>query len=294
VRALAGIALTTFRETTRQPFYYLLLGVGAAALVVTLWLPLFTFHNDTDMYKDLGLSFVLVFAMLVGLLAAATGVAREVEDKTAHTILAKAGVRWTFILAKYLGAMAAVVLAVAGLGAVLVVCIYYRVELDAGILERPYTIGGIGAKVEAFWWRRVHQALTVVPGLVLVLLQVGVLSAVATALSARFSVAASVALALGVFVVGHLMVFLEQAVRTATAGTRAAAEVVLTLLPFLEIFNINRHLSHTMLTPFGEGAGAEAWADTWAYVGLSAAYAAAYAAAALAVGALVFRRRSLS
>lgn len=295
MRALAAIALTTFRETTRQPFYYLLLAVGAAALVITLWLPLFTFHNNTDMYKDLGLSFVLEFAMLAGLLAAATGVAREVEDKTAHTILAKAGARWTFILAKYLGVMGAVALAVAGLGAVLVVCVYYRVELDAGLLERPYTVGGLGAKVEAFWWRRVHQALTVVPGLVLVGLQVGVLSAVATALSARFSVAASVALALGVYVVGHLMVFLEEAVRTAGAGGRAAAEVALTLVPFLEVFNLNRHLSHTMLTPMDPGtAGAEAWAETWAYVGLAALYAALYAGAALAVGALVFRRRSLS
>jgi len=295
VRGLAGIALTTFRETTRQPFYYLLLLVGASALVITLWLPLFTFHNDTDMYKDLGLSFVLVFVMLVGLLAAATGVAREVEDKTAHTILAKAGVRWTFILGKYLGAMAAVTLAVLGLGAVLVICIYYRVEMDASVVERPYTMGGMGEQVEAFWWRRAHQALTVVPGLVLVGLQVGVLSAVATALSARFSVAASVALALGVFVVGHLMVFLGQAVRTATAPARAAAEAALTLVPFLEIFNLNRHLSHTMLTPFDAASpGAEAWREAWGYVGMAALYAAAYAAVALAVGALVFRRRSLS
>jgi len=295
VRGLAGIALTTFRETTRQPFYYLLLLVGASALVITLWLPLFTFHNDTDMYKDLGLSFVLVFVMLVGLLAAATGVAREVEDKTAHTILAKAGVRWTFILGKYLGAMAAVTLAVLGLGAVLVICVYYRVELDVSVVERPYTMGGMGEQVEAFWWRRAHQALTVVPGLVLVGLQVGVLSAVATALSARFSVAASVALALGVFVVGHLMVFLGQAVRTATAPARAAAEAALTLVPFLEIFNLNRHLSHTMLTPFDPASpGAEAWREAWAYVGMAALYAAAYAAVALAVGALVFRRRSLS
>ncbi|MEA3367832.1 MAG: ABC transporter permease subunit [Planctomycetota bacterium] len=295
MRGLAAIALTTFRETTRQPFYYLLLLAGVGALVITLWLPLFTFHNDTDMYKDLGLSFVLVFVMLVGLLAAATGVAREVEDKTAHTILAKAGVRWTFILGKYLGAMAAVTLAVLGLGAVLVICLYYRVELDASVVERPYTMGGMGEQVEAFWWRRVHQALTVVPGLVLVGLQVGVLSAVATALSARFSVAASVALALGVFVVGHLMVFLGQAARTATAPARAAAEVAMTLVPFLEIFNLNRHLSHTMLTPFDPASpGAEAWQEAWAYVGLAALYAVAYAAVALAVGALVFRRRSLS
>ena len=266
MRGLAGIALTTFRETTRQPFYYLLLLVGASALVITLWLPLFTFHNDTDMYKDLGLSFVLVFVMLVGLLAAATGVAREVEDKTAHTILAKAGVRWTFILGKYLGAMAAVTLAVLGLGAVLVICIYYRVEMDASVVERPYTMGGMGEQVEAFWWRRAHQALTVVPGL-----------------------------ALGVFVVGHLMVFLGQAVRPATAPARAAAEAALTLVPFLEIFNLNRHLSHTMLTPFDAASpGAEAWREAWGYVGMAALYAAAYAAVALAVGALVFRRRSLS
>jgi len=295
MRSVMAIALTTFRETTRQPFYYLLLGVGAVALVVTLWLPLFTFHNDTDMYKDLGLSFVLVFTMLVGLLATATGVAREVEDKTAQTILAKAGDRWAFVVAKYLGAMGAVALAVLGLGAVLIGCVYYRVELDAGILERPYTIGGIGEKVEAFWWQRVNQALTVVPGLVLVGLQVGVLSAVATALSARFSVAASVALALALFVVGHLMVFLEQALRTAAAPARGAAEVALTVLPFLEIFNLNRYLSHTMLTPFDPGtAGGEAWGWAWAYVGLAALYSAAYATAALAVGAIVFRRRSLS
>lgn len=295
MRALAGIALNTFRETTRQPFYYLLLTVGVAALLVTLWLPLFTFTSDTDMYKELGLSFALVFVMLVGLLGAATGVAREVEDKTAHTILAKSGVRWKFVVGKYVGAMGAVALALVALGTVLVVALYYRVEIDAGVLERPYTIGGMGNQVDAFWWRRVYQAMTVVPGLVLVGLQVGVLSAVATALSTRFSVAASVALSLGVFVGGHLVVFLEQATRLASTGIRVGAEVVATVVPFLEIFNLNRRLSHTMLTPFDPGSpGAEMWGEVWAYVGLAAVYAAAYTVVALAVGVWLFRRRSLS
>lgn len=295
MRALAGIALNTFRETAREPFYYLLLAVGVAALLVTLWLPLFTFTSDTDMYKELGLSFVLVFVMLVGLLGAATGVAREVEDKTAHTILAKSGVRWKFVVGKYLGAMGAVAAALAALGAVFIVAMYYRVEIDAGVLERVYTLGGFGEKVEAFWWRRIHQAATVVPGLVLVGLQVGVLSAVATALSTRFSVAASVALALGAFIGGHLVVFLGQATRLASTGVRAAAEAVATLVPFLEAFNLNRRLSHTMLTPFEAGSpGAEVWNDVWAYVGLAAVYAAAYTAVALAAGVWLFRRRSLS
>jgi ABC-type transport system involved in multi-copper enzyme maturation permease subunit len=292
---VAGIALNTFRETTRQPFYYLLILVGVAALVVTLWLPLFTFYSDTDMYKELGLSFTLVFVMLVGLLGAATGVAREVEDRTAQTILAKSGVRWKFILGKYVGTMGAVAVALAVMGAVLVIAMYYRVEIDAGVLEQSFTLGGMGEQVEAFWWRRVYQAVTVVPGLVLVGLQVGVLSAVATALSARFSVAASVALALGVFIVGHLVVFLDQATRTVGAGTRAAVEAVVTVVPFLEIFNITHRLSHTMLTPLDPGTpGAEAWAEVWRYVGLASLYAAAYVGVALAVGVVLFRRRSLA
>ena len=66
-----GIVLNTFRETVRRPFYFLLVATAAAALLITLRLPLFTFGNDTDMYKDLGLSFILVFVLLMALLAAA-------------------------------------------------------------------------------------------------------------------------------------------------------------------------------------------------------------------------------
>ena len=295
MRALVGIILNTFREAVRQPFYYLLAGAALAALLATLRLPWFTFYNDVDMYKDLGLSFILVFVLLAGLLAAATGVAREVEDKTAQTILAKALGRWQFVLGKYLGAMAAVVLAAIVLGAVFAAAVYYRVELDAGVLERPYAQGGVGAEVAAFRARQLAQALTVVPGVVLVILQVGVLAAVATALSTRLAPAASVALSLTAFVVGHLTIFLEGAVRAAGGVAAAVVQGILTVVPFLEVFNINQKLSHAMLTPLEAGSpGGAEWAAVWAYVGVSALYAAAYAAAAIGMGVLLFRRRSLS
>jgi len=295
MRALVGIVLNTFREAVRQPFYFLLVAAGSAALVITLWLPLFTFHNDTDMYKDIGLSFVLLFVLLAGLLAAATGVAREVEDRTALTILSKSVGRWQFVLGKYLGAMASVLTAAAALGVVLAAAVYYRVALDAGVLERGLTMGGAGKGVTEFEARQLNQALTILPGIVLVVLQVGVLAAVATALSTRLSVAASVALSLGVFVVGHLTVFLESAVRGSGVAIQAAAQGVLAVVPFLEIFNVNAKLSHTMLAPFGGGGpGAADWAAVWAYVGWSALYAFVYASAAVGAGVWLFRRRSLT
>lgn len=295
MRALVGIILNTFREAVRQPFYYLLAGAALAALLLTLRLPFFTFYTDVDMYKDLGLSFILVFVLLAGLLAAATGVAREVEDKTAQTILAKALGRWQFVLGKYLGVMGAVAVAAGVLGAVFAASVYYRVELDAGPLERQYALGGVGAEVAVFRARQLAQALTVVPGVVLVILQVGVLAAVATALSTRLAPAASVALSLAAFVVGHLAAFLEGAVRGGGGVMATVVQGILTVVPFLESFNINQKLSHTMLTPLDPGSpGAAAWAAVWAYVGVSALYAVAYSAAAIGVGVLLFRRRSLS
>jgi len=295
MRALTGIALNTFREAVRQAFYYLLLAAGGAALVVMLWVPLFTFYNDTDMYKDLGLSFVLLFVLLAGLLASATGVSREVEDKTAHTILAKAVGRWQFVLGKYLGAMGAVVAATAVLGLVLVVAVYYRVQLDAGVLELGVARGGLGAAVTAFHERQINQALTVTPGLALIVLQVGVLAAVATALSTRLSTAASVGLGLVAFVIGHLTAFLASAAKAAGGALEGFAQAVMSILPFLEIFNLNQKLSHSMLTPLNPGEpGWTDWVSAWGYVGWASLYAVAYATAAIGLGIFLFRRRALS
>jgi len=295
MRALAGIILNTFREAVRQPFYYILMMVAAAALLITLYLPLFTFYSDTDMYKELGLSFILLFVLLAGLLAAATGVAREVEDKTAQTILAKSLGRWTFVLGKYLGAMAAVLVGTVMLGVIFTAAVYYRVEFDAGPIEVQYAHGGVGRMVEEFHARQVNQALTVLPGLALIVLQVGVLAAVATALSTRFSPATSVSLSLVAFVAGHLTVFLDGAVRATGGAVAAAAQAILTVVPFLEIFNINEKLSHAMLTPLDPGSpGAAEWVAVWTYVGWAAVYAVAYAVAAIGLGVLLFRRRSLS
>jgi len=172
---------------------------------------------------------------------------------------------------------------------------YYRVGFDAEVMERALVRGGVGREVEAFRARQVNQSLTVVPGLVLVLLQVGVLAALATALSARFSVGASVALSLAAFVVGHLTVFLDGAGGAAGGAVSRLAQGVLAAVPFLEIFNINEKLSHAMLTPLEPGSpGAAEWAAVWAYVGWAAVYALAYASVAIGAGVLLFRRRSLS
>jgi ABC-type transport system involved in multi-copper enzyme maturation permease subunit len=256
-------------------------------------MPFFTFYSDTSMYKELGLSFAVVFMLLVGLLGAATGIAREVEDKTVQLVLTKRVGRWQFVVGKYVGILGAVAVATGIVAVVFAASVYFRVRFDAGVLERAYARGGIGARVEAFQALQLNQALTILPGMVLVFLQVGVLAAVATALSTRFSPAASVGLSLAVFLVGHLTVFLEGGPTGASAARTAAAGVVTTVLPFLEAFNLNTKLGHAVLDPFGAGGAGVGWGEVWAYVGLAGVYAGLYVIAAIGAGVLLFRRRSL-
>lgn len=291
MKALAGIALNMIRETFREPFYYLLMAGAMASLLATLRLPFFTFYADTDMYKELGLSFILVFMLVAGVLAAATGVAREVEDRTAQTVLAKAVGRWQFVVGKYVGVVAVVGAAVALVGVVFAAAVYYRVQLDAGPAAGKGVPLGIGYEVEAFRALQWNQAATVAPGVVLVFLQVCVIAAVATALSTRLSAVASVGVSLAAFVIGHLTVFLEGSTRTAGEAVRGVTWGVLAAVPFLEIFNINAKLSHTVLEPLAAGtAGAAAWGSVWGYVGWSALYALAYSGFAIGLGVLLFRR----
>lgn len=293
-RALAGIALNTIRETFRQPFYFLLMGVTIAALLVALLFPFFTFGYDTDMYKDLGLSFILVFMLVAGVTAAATGVAREVEDRTAQTILSKALGRWQFVVGKYLGVLAAVGVAIALVGVVFAAAVYYYVALDAARGGGRGVPMGIGYEVEAFRALQWNQALTVTPGIVLVFLQVAVISALATALSTRLSVLASVAVSLAMFVIGHLTVFLEGGMRAADETVRGLTWGLLAAVPFLEIFNLNQKLSHTVLAPLEVGTpGAAAWSAVWGYVGWASLYALAYVGFAVGLGVVLFRRRAL-
>ncbi|MDK1031821.1 MAG: hypothetical protein QGD94_07440 [Planctomycetia bacterium] len=293
--AIWGLIINTLRETVRQSFFIALLCVAIAVLVILTFVPMTPLGNNVEMYKDAGISIILLFSLLAGLLGAGTGIAKEIDDRTALTVLSKPLGRWHFVLGKYLGVLAATAIIILVLGIVLVIMVYYRVEMEVSRTDRMYGIGTFAEGEEGFLRLRLNQAITVVPGLVLAFFQVGVLVAFTTALSTRCSSIVSVVLGLGCFIIGHLITFLEVAVRGGSTFIRFLAHIVVTVLPFLDTFNINQKLSHAVLEPFGESgsAGAQAWSEVWAYVGLAGIYALLYIGVILTVAGLLFRRREL-
>jgi len=96
------------------------------------------------------------------------------------------------------------------------------------------------------------------------------------------------------FVIGHLTVFLEGGMRTAGETVRGVTWGLLAAVPFLEIFDLNQKLSHTVLAPLETGTpGAAAWPEVWGYVGWASLYALAYVGFAVGLGVVLFRRRAL-
>ncbi len=115
---LLSICRNTFVQTVRQPVYLTMILVVFFVLVVAVSLAGFTMDpqgqhttSDQKMLLDLGISTLLVGGLLVAAFSASAALSREIEDKTALTVIAKPVSRATFVFGKFLGVASAVVVA---------------------------------------------------------------------------------------------------------------------------------------------------------------------------------------
>ncbi|MCD6304623.1 MAG: ABC transporter permease subunit, partial [Planctomycetes bacterium] len=113
---LWSICRNTFLQTIRQPVYLVVVLVTFGLLVFTLPFTGYTmsvdyYQSDQQMLQDLGLGTLRVSSLLVAVFSASGVLRREIEDRTALTVLAKPVSRAVFLLGKYLGVLAAAAVA---------------------------------------------------------------------------------------------------------------------------------------------------------------------------------------
>src|SRR5258707_2772047 len=81
-----AVALAAFRESLRQPMFWLIGGGGVALMVLSTFLPYFTFGEDYLMVKELGFDITMLCPVLFGVLNASISVYEEIERRTAITL----------------------------------------------------------------------------------------------------------------------------------------------------------------------------------------------------------------
>ena len=291
----------TFFEAIVQPIYALLIGLGVAILVIFAMLPFFTLGEDTVMFKAVGLDVILLVVLLATLFSTSRSIYEEIEDRTMLTLMSKPVQKWQVLVGKYLGIIAAALVAVAILGAVFMLCTYYRLPGDYQL--RTKTLDERDLQ-NVFEMRYMHL-YGLVPSLLLVWLQVSVLASISVALSTRFSLVVNLPTVIILYVAGNLTRFLFP--MTGEGGTladsspivRGIAYVGSLLLPYLATFDLR---PFTVYSPIGVATQTGQFTQNplavppetiWGMFGVSAVYGIAYATFALAVGMWLFQNREL-
>ncbi len=105
-----AIFRNTFFESIRQPISLVLLVVATLGLIFSNLLAGFTMEDDQRMMIDLGLSTVFICGTLLAAFIATNVLNREIENRTALTVISKPVSRPLFVIGKFLGVAAALLL----------------------------------------------------------------------------------------------------------------------------------------------------------------------------------------
>jgi ABC-type transport system involved in multi-copper enzyme maturation permease subunit len=267
------IALATAKEAIRQPAFFVMAVFAGALLIVTVFVPYFTFGEDMKMYKDTGLTTISFFCMLLALLTASSTVADEIEGKTAITLLSKPINRRQFIVGKFLGIELGVLVLYLILGTLFAAGVWYKYSYDtresAGVVD-----------VQKQW----AQVMQVMPGLVLGFFEVTVLTSISVAISTRLPMLANLVVCILIFFLGHLSPVLVELADQGRVNELVGfmAKFFAWALPSLEFFNASPSISTGAVIP---------WLG---YVLPVFGYCVLYSGAALLFAFLLFEDRDLA
>lgn len=265
-----NIMRATAKECVRQPVYFFMLFVVISLNLLNTFLPFFTLGDDVKLLKDGGLATILFSTLLLAIWTSSTSIADEIEGKTAMTLLSKPINRRQFILGKYLGILYGSLMLFVPVVIAFLFCVFYKVYYDGR--ENAADVNTTIASVEA---------LQVVPGLVLVYLEVMVVSAISVAISTRLPMVVNVTTCLAIFVIGHLTPALVAAGVLKFELVEFMAKLIATVLPMLEVFNISAAISTGAVVP-------------GVYLAWAAVYGVCYSAIALLFALIMFEDRDLA
>ena len=249
---VAAIALNTFREAVRDRILYAILIFALVMLAGSTILVTISVGGEEKIIKDLGLTCISIFGLMIAVFLGIGLVSKEIEKRTVYTVISKPIHRYQFILGKYLG---------------LVLTLLANVAVMA--------LGLIGL---AYLWEG-----TLSPRLVLAVLFIFLELMLVTAIALLFSTFSSPTLSaiftLCLLVAGHLSSDLRLfAARFGGRLMKAAAQALYLLLPNLSRLNLKDQAVHSL----GIDGGTTM---------LSLLYAMCYIAALVLAAMAIFQQR---
>ena len=153
---IATIARTTFIEAIRQPIFFFMLVICGLLQILNTWGTGFSMDRETvaeleadnKLLFDIGLSTIFGCGVILAAFISSATISREIENKTALTVISKPVQRFTLVLGKYLGVTAAILMATFVMLLFLLLAIRHGVlSTAADHIDGPVWIFTIGATI---------------------------------------------------------------------------------------------------------------------------------------------------
>jgi len=268
-----AVALSTFKSEVAQPLFVLVLAGGVCALVAFVWIPYNTFGEDIKMLKDTGLTLILVLSIVLALWSASTSVAEEIDGRTALTVLSKPLNRRSFVIGKYVGIV----------WTLLLVYLVFSVVFMAAVAYKPIYDAKESSLASPEWQICYLEMIRLAPGLVLAFMEALIFTALSVAISTRVPLLGNMTICLVIYALGHLTpLVVESSMEGAGFGIiRFFAQLIATIFPNLELYNIQAAISAGVDVPF-------------VYLGWAFSYCAVYSIIAMLLALIMFEDRDLA
>jgi len=265
MRATLLVATHVFRDSVRDKVLYGIVAFAILLMASSFLIGQLTAGQDVKIIKDLGLAAMSLFGLFIAIFIGIGLVSREIERRSIYAVLAKPVRRHEFIVGKYLGLVATLLVNLAIMAAAYyVVLTYMAYTVPSGTLkgEPPAT----------------DPRLLIAVGLIAA--ELSLVTAVALFWSTFSSSALlSAALTAGMWVAGQFGADLrnfDQVVQSPAAA--GIARGLYYVLPNFAAFDVKTQVVH------GLPVGVE-------YVVVTLAYGAAYIAMLIVASVLIFSRR---
>ncbi len=138
------IASNTFREAVRDRVLYNLIGFALLMVAASLLVGQISINIERNVVINLGLTAVSLFGLMIAIFIGIGLVSKEIEKKTLYTILSRPVRRWQFILGKFGGLVATLVVntffMAIGIFAALLYLAHHFQKADAYLLVALYFI----------------------------------------------------------------------------------------------------------------------------------------------------------
>jgi len=151
MRSILIIARNTVSEALSRIILQLILIFALMFLLLGFFFTYMTPGEEDKMLKDLGLTVITVFGLVLAIFIGVSLIQPEIERRTIYALLAKPVRRLEFVLGKYLGAVAVLAISMIVMGVVLVGALYLK--------QHMWNLGLLVALVGVFFSLMIMTAL---------------------------------------------------------------------------------------------------------------------------------------